>query len=104
VLLKTFSIYIENMGVFSVAFGTALGIGVKAYSNCLRKVALRREPWEYLVLGGLGMYAGSKYPAWQEDMVKKINVLHAERGLPPLDSVGQISITGKLKQAFKEDS
>uniref|UniRef100_A0A7S2V622 Uncharacterized protein n=1 Tax=Fibrocapsa japonica TaxID=94617 RepID=A0A7S2V622_9STRA len=74
------------------------GVALKAMTNSVMKVPLRREPWEYLMFGALGAYVGYKMPEWQQNLIDNINEMHEERGLPPLDVDGQFSLGSKFKQ------
>ena len=59
--------------------GAAFGFGVKALSNSLRRLPLMNQPWEHVILAGLGGYAGIKYTELAAQTVSKEDQLLSMR-------------------------
>ncbi|CAM9867232.1 unnamed protein product [Choristocarpus tenellus] len=90
------------MGATTMLVGGAFGLATKAAMNEIRKLPLRREPWEYVVGGGLGMWLGVKVPEWEQQLLSDINEMRADRNMPPVERVGGMVMGSSILTPTKE--
>lgn len=45
-------------------------------------------PWEYVLGAGIGAYVGNKIPQWEAQLLEDINLMRADRNMPPVKRVG----------------
>ncbi|CAN0282196.1 unnamed protein product [Discosporangium mesarthrocarpum] len=76
------------MGLTSMLVGTGFGLAAKGAMNEIRRIPLRREPWEYLITGGVGMWLGANIPHWEKQLLSDINEMRADRNMPPVKRQG----------------
>mmetsp|Transcript_13166 Transcript_13166/g.19366 ORF Transcript_13166/g.19366 Transcript_13166/m.19366 type:complete len:90 (-) Transcript_13166:150-419(-) len=72
------------MGFLSGLFGAGVGFSTAMMANAVKKVPLSREPWNHVLFGIVGFWAGAKYPSFEKRMIYEINEARADKGLPPL--------------------
>ncbi|GAB5030055.1 Hypothetical protein NocV09_00201890 [Nannochloropsis oceanica] len=77
-------------------FGASLGIFVKMASNSMRKIPLRREPWDYPLFMIVGTWVGYKYVSLEASLTERVNEKRAALEKPPVE-LGGIMTT--LKKA-----
>lgn len=72
-------------------------------TNCAL-LHLTLEPWEYVICGGLGAYAGNKIPQWEAQLLQDVNEMRADRNMPPIDRVGGFTFGSTMVAEKKDDS
>ena len=45
---------------------------------------MMRQPWLHLAFGGVGMYMGAKYPAFEQRQLDEVNQIRKTQNLPPM--------------------
>ena len=43
------------------------------------------EPWNHLLIGGIGGYIGYNYSTWEQDLLTAVNEKRLQRGMVPID-------------------
>ena len=72
------------MTLFSAITGACIGVTLQFYSNGVRKLPMMRQPWLHLAFGGVGMYMGAKYPAFEQRQLDEVNQIRKTQNLPPM--------------------
>mmetsp|Transcript_3694 Transcript_3694/g.5328 ORF Transcript_3694/g.5328 Transcript_3694/m.5328 type:complete len:88 (+) Transcript_3694:68-331(+) len=76
------------MGMTAALIGGVSGFGMQMMTNAVRKVPMSRQPWMHVTYFMVGCWAGNKYVAVEKALVKDINEIRADRGMPPMVGTG----------------
>ncbi|KAI2509314.1 hypothetical protein MHU86_5067 [Fragilaria crotonensis] len=72
------------MGFVVGMIGAVSGYGIAVMTNAARKIPLSREPWNHAMFSIFGYWAGNYYVKTERRLVKEINEIRADKGLPTL--------------------
>ena len=64
--------------MFAAWAGAMFGVCTKLFYNGLRKVPLRREPWDYIIFAGVGSLIGYEGSKFQKRQIEGLKSLSAE--------------------------
>ncbi|KAG5192118.1 hypothetical protein JKP88DRAFT_230469 [Tribonema minus] len=82
------------MGLLYTLGGGAAGLGLKWWTNSVRKVPLRRDPWEYVLYAAAGAALFRQIPIWEKNLTEQVNTKRAARNLPPINREGATTMFG----------
>jgi len=72
------------MGLMAALIGGFSGTGLHMFTNATRKVPISRSPWLHVSYFFIGGAIGNQYVQVEENLVKEINEIRADRGMPPM--------------------
>ena len=72
------------MGFVASMIGGVSGVGLHMFANSVQKLPLSRMPWMHVTGFIVGAYVGNAYVQFEESMVKDVNEIRANKGMPPL--------------------